>query len=384
MQILSIETSCDETAISLLEIKGGQKPVFSVLGNEVASQIKLHEQYGGVFPMMAKREHAKNIFPLFLRVLKEAKIIRQNSKPIQLKNVETILAREPELLPYFLHEIPKIARPKIDAIAVTVGPGLEPALWVGINFAKALATVWDIPLIPVNHMEGHALSVLIQEKSKKFLMTKDVFPAISLLVSGGHTELVLINAIGKYKIIGRTRDDAAGEAFDKVARMLGLPYPGGPQISKLASKIKQSKISLPRPMIHSKDFDFSFSGLKTAVLYTIRDIKNMTELIKTEIAHEFQNAVIDVLKSKTFRALEVYKAKTLIVGGGVAANKALRQRFATEAKNKKISLYFPTKDLTTDNSIMIGIAGYFQFLKKNKKGVRINSNAFQAKGNLSF
>ncbi len=384
MKILSIETSCDETAISLLEIKGGQKPVFSILGNEVASQIKLHEQYGGVFPMMAKREHAKNIFPLFVRVMKEGKIFRQNHKPTKSKNVETILAREPELLPYFLNEIPKIARPKIDAIAVTVGPGLEPALWVGINFAKALATVWDIPLVPVNHMEGHALSILIQEKSKKFLMTKDTFPAISLLVSGGHTELVLINAIGKYKIIGSTRDDAAGEAFDKVARMLGLPYPGGPQISKLASKTKGSKITLPRPMIHSKDFDFSFSGLKTAVLYTIRDIKNMTEVVKTEIAHEFQNAVIDVLALKTFRALETYKAKTLIVGGGVAANKELRQRFTKEVKSKKISLYFPAKDLTTDNSIMIGIAGYFQFLKRNKKGARINSDALKAKGNLSF
>jgi len=404
MKILSIETSCDETAISILECSGGQNsPHFSILGNAIASQATLHAKYGGVFPIMARREHSKNIVPLFLKVLKEAKMLKKSRKAYAgINAIEKMLEREQEMLPQFLKEIPRIAKPKFDAIAVTTGPGLEPALWVGINFSKALATIWNLPIIPVNHMEGHAVSILLQEglkprasqklKVKSYKAVKVQFPAISLLVSGGHTELVLVKEWAKYRKIGQTRDDAAGEAFDKVARMLGLPYPGGPEISREALKFHPSNVkvnmlsvSFPRPMIHSNDFDFSFSGLKTAVLYYLRDLKTKTpsDEMKAEIAHEFENAVVDVLASKTLRALKKYKAKTLIVGGGVSANKALRARLESDVKGQlsNVSLFFPQKDLSTDNSLMIGIAGYFQFLK-NKRGKLLKS--IVAKGNLSL
>lgn len=299
MKILAIETSADDTGIAILEaIKTSSGIQFKILANKINSQIGIHTEYGGIFPMMAKREHIKNIGPVYEQAMKEAQ------------------------------------SPNIDAIAVTVGPGLEPALWVGITFAEELAKKLKVPVIPVNHMEGHMLSVLVQ-KNKTFSYKKDTlkFPMLSLLVSGGHTELVLVKEFGKYKVIGATRDDACGEAFDKVARMLGLPYPGGPEISKLAKTERKknsglmelSEVTLPRPMIHSKDFDFSFSGLKTAVLYYIRDYGPLTEKMKNEIAREFEDAVVDVLVSKTLKAVKTYKIKTLIVGGGVSANTYLQK-----------------------------------------------------------
>ena len=230
MKILSIETSCDETAISIVDVKPGKNPIFKILGNEVASQIALHAQYGGVFPMMAKREHAKNFTPLLLQVLKESKLLkkRTNKKSINTKKlakVEKLLEREGEMFGEIKDFYEKYSNPKIDAVAVTVGPGLEPTLWVGISAAKALVELWDLPIVPVNHMEGHILSVFPKEQGKKFKIDNIKLPALSLLVSGGHTEIVLIKDIGKYKILGATRDDATGEAFDKVARMLYLPYP---------------------------------------------------------------------------------------------------------------------------------------------------------------
>lgn len=405
MKILSIETSCDETAISIIEATGGiKKPVFKIVANNVASQIALHTQYGGVFPAMAKREHIKNLPIVLEKVLKEAKI---NHTP-SAEYGHSPLAR---------------GRNKIDLIAVTVGPGLEPALWTGIVFAKELAEKYKLPIVPVNHMEGHVLSVLMQEhpsglkatspsqgrKNAKYKTPKISFPALALLISGGHTEIVLVKDWMKYKILGATRDDAVGEAFDKVARMLELPYPGGPEISKLAEKMRishpsvsagtpshlplagQEKFRLPRPMLHSKDFDFSFSGLKTAVLYMIRDLKKengdilKNEKVKQSIALEFENAVTEVLVAKTLSAMEKYKIKTLIVGGGVSANKHIKSEIQKAVKKLDSNplLYFPEKDLSTDNAIMIAIAGYFRFLK-NKKGVRINSNALKAVGNLTL
>lgn len=389
MIILSIETSCDETALSILKVGGSkQAPQFRILGNNVASQIALHTKYGGVFPMMAKREHGKNIVPLFLKTLKEAKLLRKSKSSLytktRLQKIERLLEREHELGTLFLKELPTIQIPKIDAIAVTSGPGLEPTLWVGINFAKALSTLWDIPVIPVNHMEGHILSVFPEKNKKTFAVKKIKFPALSLLVSGGHTELVLITDWGKYKIIGATRDDAAGEAFDKVARMLDLPYPGGPQISKYAKAHRthstDNPFTFPRPMINSKDFDFSFSGLKTSVLYTIQKL-TLTDTIKGAIAAAFEDATIDVLVHKTLRAIEKYKIQTLIVGGGVAANILFRKKLEKIAREKKKTLYFPTKELSTDNSLMIGIAGFMGWQKK-KHGVRQSS--LKAQGNLSL
>lgn len=391
MKILSIETSCDETAISLVDVKAGKNPTFKILGNIVASQIELHSQYGGVFPMMAKREHAKNFTPLLLKVLKESKLLKKrvSLKSVDKKSlakVEKILEREGEMFSEIKDLYEKYSNPKIDLIAVTSGPGLEPTLWVGISAAKALTQLWDIPIVPVNHMEGHILSVFPKEKSKTFKIENIKLPALSLLVSGGHTEIVLVKDIGKYKILGATLDDAAGEAFDKVARMLDLPYPGGPEISKLAEKARgrsAGTIVFPRPMKGTRDFNFSFSGLKTAVLYKIRDIGKLDELTREEIALAFEDAVIDVLTHKTLKAIEEYKIKTLIVGGGVAGNTRLRKILTEKTKklDKNIDVHFPTKSLSTDNSLMIAIAGYVTYLK-NKKGV--NPKTIKANGILKL
>ncbi len=376
MKILAIETSCDETAIAVIEVKQeGKQPVcagrakFKILGNEVSSQIAIHIPYGGVFPAIAKREHIKNLPLILERVLKQAKI--------------------------------KIE--KVDAIAVTTGPGLEPALWTGIVFAKELSKKYKIPVVPVNHMEGHLFSIF-PKKGKTFTVdiNKAMFPMLSLLVSGGHTELVLVKDGMKYKKIGQTRDDAAGEAFDKVARMLGLPYPGGPEVSKMAANERADRknmtsddIALPRPMIHSKDYDFSFSGLKTAVLYLIRDLKEKNPKvlddinIKQKIAREFEDAVIETLVYKTIKAIKEHKIKTLIVGGGVSANTYLQEQMLKEIKKLKqskvlpysVKVHFPSKSLTGDNALMIAIAGYYQY-KNKKQGSRLSS--IKAKGNLSL
>ncbi|QQR50248.1 tRNA (adenosine(37)-N6)-threonylcarbamoyltransferase complex transferase subunit TsaD [Candidatus Nomurabacteria bacterium] len=395
MKILSIETSCDETALSIVEASGGStKPKFKILANNVASQVKLHAKYGGVFPMMAKREHSKNLVPLFIKTLEEARLAKKSTTAFSQKQVtdlELMLDREPELKKIFLKTIYKIKKPNIDLIAVTTGPGLEPTLWVGINFARALATLWGIPVIGVNHMEGHIFSVFPKSNKETFTIDTKLFPSISLLVSGGHTELVYIKNWLHYDIIGQTRDDAVGEAFDKVARLLGLPYPGGPMISRLAKEARDKKIvstfTFPRPMIHSKDYDFSFSGLKTAVLYFIQGHSSNPNgrkkiiiplKLKREIARAFEDAAVHVLVSKTLRAIQTYKAKSLIVGGGVAANQEIRKVLS---ELSPVPIYFPTRELSTDNSLMIAIAGYMQWQKK-KKGVQLNT--LIANGNLTL
>ena len=411
LTVLSIETSCDETAIAIINVKkNAKKTDFTILGNDLASQIALHTQYGGVFPMMAKREHAKNIIPIFVNVLKQAKLYtakKKKTETIKLdKKIAKLLVREQDLFIYWQEVLPYLKKPNIDVIAVTTGPGLEPALWVGINFAQALSAYWDIPVIAVNHMEGHIFSIF-PNKGKTFSIDskKEMFPMLSLLVSGGHTEIVLVKDWMKYKVLGQTRDDAAGEAFDKVARMLGLPYPGGPEISRLANKERSSDpkkkspppptgtppqkggenypISLPRPMIYSKDYDFSFSGLKTAVLYMIRDLGVLTDEMKSKIAKEFEDAAIEVLVAKTIRAIKEYKIKTLIVGGGVSANSYLQETLKKKlkAESPKTILHFPTKGLATDNALMIAIAGYFQH---QKNGLKKTSSKLKASGNLTL
>ena len=400
MNILAIETSCDETAIAILSVSGGKNPAFRLRANVVHSQIAIHAPYGGVFPALAKREHSRNIVPVLKEALaqgfgisKSKFLISKEFPTSKIKLLTSILEREPELLKQFLKEIPKIKKPRVDVIAVTHGPGLEPALWVGINFAKALALVWNVPVIPVNHMEGHLFSSFI--RGKEFSISKIQFPMLALLVSGGHTELILIKKWGQYKKIGETQDDAAGEAFDKVARMLGLPYPGGPSISALAEIAqkdaertqKNAEMRLPRPMINSKDFNFSFSGLKTAVLYLLRNLskKHSSVLQNTRIvqsiAYEFQEAVVDVLVKKTLDAARKYKTRAILLGGGVAENERLRARLTEDVARAlpNTTLLLPDKSTTTDNAAMIAIAGYFNSLSKKKRPKNI-----RAQGNLSL
>ncbi|MEI7480169.1 MAG: hypothetical protein WCJ59_00915, partial [bacterium] len=253
MRILGIETSCDETAVSLIEATGElPKPTFKVLGDSLYSQIAIHAQYGGVFPMMAKRHHALNIVQLLVKTLQEAGEYHEATISLDAEleaKIVKLLEREDDLGKDILNLAKKIQAPKIDAIAVTFGPGLEPALWVGVNFARALSLLWNIPIIPTNHMQGHIYSVLLSTTGE---MQPINFPIVSLLISGGHTELVKLIDWTKAEVIGRTRDDAVGEAFDKVARILGLPYPGGPEISKLADQHRaestnEDKWKLPRP-----------------------------------------------------------------------------------------------------------------------------------------
>jgi len=391
MKILAIETSCDETAVAIVEAEGDEQSArFRVLGNALLSQIEVHKEYGGVFPALAKREHAKNLVPLLEATLEEAELLHEDIQAIPEETrtkISEILAREPELCEPFLAFVSESERPEIDAIAVTQGPGLEPALWVGINFAKALALLWQKPLVAVNHMEGHILAALARqeapstkhEESNKSqtekLEIKNVdMPVLALLISGGHTELVLMRAWLRYKLIGQTRDDAVGEAFDKVARMLGLPYPGGPEISRLAELVRsqvetsntQQSFSLPRPMIHDSTCDFSFAGLKTAVLYLLKNTPDLNGREKQHLAREFENAATEVLWKKTARALDETSAQTLVVGGGVSANTHIRRVFKEKMASEfpDSSLRIPASSLTTDNAVMIALTGFYRALRR--------------------
>lgn len=392
MKILSIETSCDETSLSLFtatETASGTD--FDVHSTITHSQIDIHQEFGGVFPALAKREHQKNLVPILLKILSKEAV--SSTEPIDNPKIENILERESELVESFMKYVTPIQNPEIDAICVTSGPGLEPALWVGISFAKALGLLWNIPVAPVNHMEGHILSVLVPEtnNSNSFSVSSELFPfpALALLISGGHTEIVLVKDIGDYEIIGKTRDDAVGEAFDKVARILGLPYPGGPEISKIAllADKNNTDIVLPRPMLHTKDYDFSFSGLKTAVLYLTNEIKEknngiIPEDIKASIAYEFQEAAADVITKKTYSAISDFGVQTLIVGGGVSANSRIKEVLITKMSEiiPSENIHFPTRELTGDNALMIGLAGYFK-IKKDPNAVYTD---IRAEGNLAL
>ncbi|MBI2062482.1 MAG: tRNA (adenosine(37)-N6)-threonylcarbamoyltransferase complex transferase subunit TsaD [Candidatus Yanofskybacteria bacterium] len=355
MLILGIETSCDETAISVIETtKNNEQGTMNirVLSNVVSSQVKLHAKYGGVVPSLAAREHVKNIGHVFNLALKKA--LKTKNYKLKTKNFP------------------------IDLIAVTRGPGLGPALLVGITFARTISWLSGKPLVGVNHLEGHIYSNWLLPVSEisnsKFLISKQIFPALNLIVSGGHTELVLMKNHGQYKIIGETVDDAVGEAFDKVARLLGLGYPGGPAIAARAAKFKveseKLKVKFPRPMEKSKNFNFSYSGLKTAVLYKIRELENsgikLTDSVIDEIAHEFQKAAIDVLIQKTMRAAEKYKIKSILLSGGVSANQLLRSELQKNSAEAGIKYFQPPMEYTGDNAAMIAVAGYFNNLKIKK------------------
>lgn len=335
MIILGIETSCDETAASI--IKGEGKNI-KVLSNVVSSQIEIHQKYGGVVPEIAAREHVLNMLP----VIHEAMTLAGLSQQADFK--------------------------KLDAIAVTVGPGLITSLITGAETAKTLAYSWNKPLVAVNHIEGHIYSNFIDNPDFNF-------PALIMTVSGGHTILVLMTAHGQYKILGETRDDAAGEAFDKAAQLMNLGYPGGPIVSLEAEKFqtensskentKLKQIILPRPMLNSPDFDFSFSGLKTALRYELLKDKNWQKNVP-EYCCEFQQSIIDVLIHKTIKAAKKYGAKTILLSGGVSANKELRLQFANATKNQltDASFFVPALKYTTDNAVMVATNGYYKALKK--------------------
>ncbi len=326
MKILAIETSCDETAIAVVE---GAPDRVRVLSNVVSSQIPVHAAWGGVVPHIASREHAANIEHVFQQAIHDA----------------------------------GVAFPQdIDAIAVTHGPGLGPALIIGITFAKTLAAETGLPLIDVDHMDGHIHSNWLDAEQPM----DAVFPVLNLIVSGGHTELVTMRDHGDYTVIGETQDDAVGEAFDKVARMLGLGYPGGPAISKLAQEGNPLAFPFPQPMRDSNSFHFSYSGLKTAVLYALRDMGDtLKESARADVAASFQEAAIEVLVHKTIRAAHATDTKTVLLSGGVSANKLLRERLAQRLAEEGIAHVQPLMKYTTDNAAMIGAAGYFRFMKGN-------------------
>ncbi len=390
MKILAIETSCDETAISVIEASGDIDDThFEICGDKILSQIDLHRKYGGVYPSLAKREHAKNLVPVLTETLQEANLLNKKNSTLEapvLEDLLDLLVREPELFNQIVHFFNTYEIPKIDAIAVTYGPGLEPALWVGINFAKALADIWQIEIIPVNHMEGHIFAGLLKETQGGLLNISNInFPILALLISGGHTELILLKKWNEHKILGSTQDDAVGEAFDKTARILGLPYPGGPEISRIAQEARDENLKLeqrlPRPMINSDNLNFSFSGLKTAVLYLVQKT-DLDETNKKKIAREFEDAAIEVLIKKTVRAVKEYSIKTLVVGGGVSANTHLRKELTKQIKEDfpSLALAIPNNSLTTDNAIMIGVAGYYNSLYKKKK----SHEDIVAKGHLTL
>jgi len=318
--ILAIETSCDDTGVAILSADEGGN--FNVLANVVSSQIELGKKYGGVYPFAAKREHQKNLPPAYKKALKEANITEK----------------------------------EIDLVAVTQGPGLEPCLWVGVTFAQELSKKLDVPLVPANHIEGHILVNYLTNREFNL-------PALALIVSGGHTQIILVKGIGDYKILGETRDDAAGECFDKAARILGLGYPGGPEVSRLAEKSEPGKIDLPRPMFNTKDYDFSFSGLKTAVLYYHQKQNKKTQKSKkyiSQMCSEIQQAIIDVLIKKTLKAAADYNVKTIILGGGVSANHELKTQILIKAHQDMpdVKIIFPQIDHSTDNGLMTAMCGY--------------------------
>ena len=316
MLILGIESSCDETGVALYCTDTGG----SLLSHALYSQILMHREYGGVVPELASRDHIRRVVPLLRKVLADANRTLEN----------------------------------LDAIAYTQGPGLAGALLVGAAFAEGLAISLRLPAIPVHHLEGHLLSPLLSN-------TPPQFPFVALLVSGGHSQLMRVTGIGEYQLLGETLDDAAGEAFDKTAKLLGLPYPGGPALAELAEFGQPGVVKLPRPMLHSGDLDFSFSGLKTAVLTKVREIGTPDDQQKADIARGFQDAIIEVLIKKSMRAVKESGLKRLVVAGGVGANRELRRQLDALAAKAGITVFYPKLEFCTDNGAMIALAGALRF-----------------------
>ena len=323
--ILGIESSCDETGVALYHTERG------LLAHALHTQAAMHEEYGGVVPELASRDHIRRVLPLIRMVAQKAGCTLAD----------------------------------IDVIAYTQGPGLSGALLVGASIASTLAYALNIPALPIHHMEGHLLSPLLSKPAPEF-------PFVALLVSGGHTQLMRVGGVGQYALLGETVDDAAGEAFDKSAKLLGLGYPGGPELSKLAAQGRPGRFRLPRPMLHSGDLDFSFSGLKTSVLTLVRNhmldtCGTIDEQIKADIAHATQEAIVDVLASKSLAALKQTGLKRLVVAGGVGANRQLRTRLNEAASEHGFQVFYPDLEFCTDNGAMIAFAGALRMQQQELK-----------------
>ncbi len=332
MRILGIETSCDETGVAIYDSEQG------IVADALYSQVVLHAEYGGVVPELASRDHVRKLLPLVEQVMSEGKCLPSN----------------------------------IDAVAYTSGPGLVGALMVGASVAKSLAYAWGVPSVPVHHMEGHLLAPLLETPAPQA-------PFVALLVSGGHTQLVNVKAIGDYEILGESVDDAAGEAFDKTAKMLGLGYPGGPRIAEAALKGDASRFRFPRPMTDRPGLDFSFSGLKTFTLNTkddcVNSIQGLTEQDVADIAWAFQDAVVDTLLIKCKRALKQTGAKRLVMAGGVSANLHLREQLGEMVKKLGAEVFYPQLRYCTDNGAMIAFAGYQRMLAGVESNLKVQVRA---------
>ena len=327
MLVLGIETSCDETGVALYD-SAVTEPARALLAHRLHTQAAMHEAYGGVVPELASRDHIRRVLPLIEAALADANKSRDD----------------------------------IDAIAYTEGPGLVGALLVGTAFAHALAFALDVPVIGIHHLEGHLLSPLMSDDPP-------AFPFVALLVSGGHTQLMKVADVGEYELLGETLDDAAGEAFDKTAKLLGLPYPGGPSLARLAEFGAADAFDLPRPMLHSGNLDFSFSGLKTAVVTAARNAGNVCDAVRADLAASFQQAVVDVLVAKSMAALKATHLKRLVVAGGVGANTLLRSELTAAAAKRGAQVHFPAPQWCTDNGAMIALAGA---LRLERDGVAAN------------
>lgn len=331
MRVLAIETSCDDTGAAV--VLDGRK----ILSNVVSSQVSIHQKYGGVVPELASRRHIESIVPIVTEALETAKVTLRD----------------------------------IDGISVTQGPGLVGSLLVGLSFAKSLSFVTGLPFVGVNHIEAHLSAIFLNKNPPKF-------PFIGLVVSGGHTSLFRVDGFGKYKGLGQTRDDAAGEAFDKVAKLLGLGYPGGPIIDELSKSGNPRAIRFPRPSLGKNSLDFSFSGLKTAVVNYVKahpePIGGYPEDLIRDIVSSFQEAVVDVLVKKTLQAAQQQGLRKVVLSGGVAANQHLREKIKEEASQQKVKVYMPSPSFCTDNAAMVGVVGY-EYLKR---GIRspLSLNAF--------
>ncbi|MCW2257914.1 N6-L-threonylcarbamoyladenine synthase [Providencia alcalifaciens] len=323
MRVLGIETSCDETGIAIYDDKAG------LLANQLYSQIKVHADYGGVVPELASRDHIRKTVPLIQAALKEA----------NLTSVD------------------------IDAVAYTAGPGLVGALMVGATVGRSLAFAWGVPAVAVHHMEGHLLAPMLEEKSPEF-------PFVALLVSGGHTQLISVTAIGEYKLLGESIDDAAGEAFDKTAKLLGLDYPGGPLLSRMAQQGTEGRFVFPRPMTDRPGLDFSFSGLKTFAANTIRGNAD-DDQTRADIARAFEDAVVDTLAIKCKRALEQTGFKRLVMAGGVSANRALRVKMEEVLKQRGGEVFYARPEFCTDNGAMIALAGLIRLKGGSTTGLGV-------------
>ena len=327
MKVLGIETSCDETAAAVYDGSRG------LLSHCLFSQVKLHAAYGGVVPELASRDHVKKLLPLVEQALAEANITAE----------------------------------QLDGVAYTAGPGLVGALLVGASVARSLAFAWDKPAVGVHHLEGHLLAPMLEDPAPEF-------PFLALLVSGGHTLLAEVRALGEYRIIGSSLDDAAGEAFDKTAKMLGLPYPGGPALAKLADSGRPGHFEFPRPMLDRPGLDFSFSGLKTAVVVAIRG-RELDEQARADVAYEFQQAVVETLVTKCARAAKQTGLKTLVVAGGVGANRRLRAELTALGQRRGLQVLYPRPEFCTDNAAMIAYAGYRRLAAGERNDLKIRATA---------